>query len=43
MTPIGYMYKTVAAQPDRLKAPGVVDIRSLSSCISADFADFIQY
>ena len=43
MTPIGYMYKTVMARPDWLKAPGVVDIRSLSGCMSTDFADYIIY
>jgi len=43
MIPIGYMYKTVAARPDWLKAPGVVDIRSVSGCVSTDFADYINY
>ena len=43
MTPIGYMYKTVAARSDWLKAPGVVDICSVSGCWSTDFADYINY
>ena len=43
MIPIGYLYKSVAARTDWLKAPGVVDIRSLSGCISTDFADYINY
>ncbi len=43
MIPIGYMYKIVVARPDWLDSPGVVDIRSISSCISEDFVDFVQY
>jgi len=43
MIPIGYMYKTVAAGPDWLEAPGVADIYALSNCISEDFADYIPY
>ena len=43
MLPIGYLYKKVAARPDWLKAEGVSDIYSLSSCISEDFADYINY
>lgn len=43
MTPIGYMYKTVAARTDWLKATGVVDIYSLSACISDNFDDYIKY
>lgn len=43
MTPIGYMYKIVVARPDWLEAPGVVEIRSLSACISDNFADYIRY
>lgn len=37
------MYKKVAARPDWLKAPAVLDIYSLSNCISDDFADYINY
>ncbi len=43
MIPIGYLYKKVAASPDWLAAKGIVDIYSLSSCISEDFADYINY
>ncbi len=43
MIPIGYMYKSVAARTDWLKAPGVVDIQSVSACISANFDDYIKY
>lgn len=43
MIPIGYMYKTVSAATDWLKNSYVADIYSLSGCISADFADYIQY
>ena len=43
MIPIGYMYKTVAVQSDWVKAPGVVDICSVSGCCSTDFADYILY
>lgn len=43
MTPIGYMYKIVAARPDWLKAPGVADIHSVSACISDNFDDYIKY
>ena len=43
MTPIGYMYKIVAARTDWLTAPSVVDIRSVGSCISDNFDDYIKY
>ena len=43
MIPIGYMYKIVVARPDWLKAPGVVDIYSVSACVSDYFDDFIKY
>lgn len=43
MRPLGYLYKHVAARPDWLEAPHVEDIYSLSNCISADFADYINY
>ncbi|HUR00006.1 MAG TPA: hypothetical protein VM166_11170 [Gemmatimonadaceae bacterium] len=37
------MYKRVAARPDWLKAKTVLDVYSLSHCISDDFADYINY
>src|SRR3954464_15313648 len=43
MIPVGYMYKRVAALPDWLKAENVVDVYSLSHCISDDFADYMHY
>jgi hypothetical protein len=39
----GYMAKRVSLKPDWLKAAQVVDIYSVSSCISKDFADYIKY
>lgn len=43
MIPVGYMLKKVAARPDWLKADAVEDIYAVSGCISAPFADYIQY
>lgn len=44
MIPAGYMAKRVCKSPDSsLQAAGVVDIYSVSHCISEDFADFIKY
>ena len=43
MVPVGYLYKKVVARPDWLKADDVIDICSLSGCISEDFADYINY
>lgn len=43
MIPVGYMAKRIVTQPDWLKANRVVDIYSVSSCISKNFADYIDY
>jgi len=43
MRPLGYLYKRVANRPDWLIAHGVDDIYSLSSCVSEDFADYVNY
>jgi hypothetical protein len=43
MTPAGYMAKRVCAKPDWLAVDSVVDIYSVSGCISKDFADYINY
>lgn len=43
MIPVGYMAKNVAARPDWLKASLVNDIYSVSSCISDNFTDYINY
>ena len=43
MRPLGYLYKHVAARPGWIKARNVVDIYSLSGCVSQNFADYINY
>lgn len=37
------MYKLVASKPDWLKTDQVIDIYSVSNCISEDFDDWINY
>lgn len=39
----GYMAKQVTTRPDWLKADRVVDVYSVSSCVSEDFAEYINY
>lgn len=43
MIPVGYMAKRVASRPEWLEAPAVVDIFSVSSCMSPYFADYINF
>ena len=43
MRALGYMYKRVERRSEWLEAPGVVDIYSLSGCISEYFADYIKF
>lgn len=43
MIPVGYMAKRVASKPAWLKNDGVVDICSVSACISEDFCDYIPF
>jgi hypothetical protein len=43
MIPAGYMLKKYAPRPDWLKAPAVADIYSVSGCIAAPFADYINF
>lgn len=43
MIKLGYLAKQVATTPAGFAAPDVVDIYSVSACISADFADYICY
>lgn len=43
MIPVGYMYKKVVIKPDWLQAANIVDVHSLSNCISHNFADYINY
>ncbi len=42
VTPIGYLYKRVQGTPEWLDAPGVVDVFSVSNCVSEDFADYVS-
>jgi hypothetical protein len=43
MRPLGYLYKRVAAAPESLQASNVADVYSLSSHVSEDFADYINF
>ncbi len=43
MIPIGYMAKKIPQRPEWLKAPSVIDVYSVSSCVSDDFADYGDY
>ena len=43
MIPIGYMAKQIKPKPDWLKTDQVDEILSVSSCVSEDFADWINY
>jgi hypothetical protein len=44
MTPAGYLYKRVAARPAWTgKARHIAEIHSVSSCISENFADYVQH
>src|ERR1041384_1906018 len=43
MIPAGYMAKHIVAHPAWLKAEKVVDIYSVSNCVSKNFADYINY
>ena len=43
MIKAGYLAKRVVTRPDWLDAARVVDIYSVSACISGDFADYISY
>ena len=43
MIPVGYMAKRVQKKPQWLMAPNVIDIYSVSNCISKDFADYIPF
>ena len=42
MIPVGYMYKEVCENPDWLKTESVLDIYSVSGCVSEDFDDWIK-
>jgi hypothetical protein len=43
MTPAGYMAKYVIPKPEWLQAPHVIDIYSVSGCMSKDFADYVDH
>lgn len=43
MIPAGYMAKRVSEKPDWLKTARVVDIYSVSGCVSKAFADYIKF
>jgi hypothetical protein len=43
MIPVGYMAKRVSGRPNGLEADHVVDIYSVSHCVSGDFADYIRF
>jgi len=43
MVPAGYMAKRVVERPDWLPAERVSNIYSLSGCVSANFADYIDF
>lgn len=43
MIPAGYMAKRVVARPEWLEAPQVVDIYSVSNCVSGVFDDYIHF
>jgi hypothetical protein len=43
MIPAGYMLKKVVRRPEWIKEESVIDIYSVSNCISDDFADYIKF
>lgn len=43
MIPVGYMAKRVSARPQWIKADGVIDIYSVSNCLSSYFADYVNF
>jgi hypothetical protein len=43
MIPAGYLAKRVSMKPDWLRAPQVVDIYSVSGCMSRIFDDYVHY
>lgn len=42
MIPVGYMAKRVSVRPDWIKAERVVDVYSVSACISENFGEYIN-
>ena len=43
MIPVGYMAKRVSGRTEWLDAAQVVDLYSVSNCVSKDFADYVNY
>lgn len=43
MIPAGYMAKRVSLRPEWIRAERVADIYSVSRCVSADFADYVNW
>lgn len=43
MIPVGYMAKRVSIRPEWLQSERIVDVYSVSNCVSNDFADYINY
>ena len=43
MIPIGYLAKRIQRRPDWLTSDRVLDVYSVSACVSGDFADYIPY
>lgn len=43
MIPVGYIYKKIATRPEWLQAGSVRDVYSVSGCMSAYFADYINF
>ena len=43
MIPVGYMAKQVIMYPEWLQAQQVVNVYSVSGCISRNFADYIKF
>jgi hypothetical protein len=43
MIPVGYMAKQVEPRSEWLQAQQVLDIYSVSGCVSKNFADYIKF
>jgi hypothetical protein len=43
MIPVGYMAKRISPKPAWLNVPHIIDIYSVGSCSSEDFADYIPF
>jgi hypothetical protein len=43
MTPAGYMAKKIATKPDYVSAENVIDVYSVSHCVSDNFANYFPF